>query len=253
MRTKLIVGNWKMNASLADAHVLADGVRNQAEHLEHVEIVLCPPAIWLSELAHSISPGKFSHLHLGAQNMHPEEHGTFTGEISVTMVRSVADYVILGHSERTHLFDEGPAFVEAKLRSALDHGLTPILCVGEDEKSATTGSRVLEMLRYYVHGLTEEEMAKVVVAYEPVWAISHGAATPAEPDYVAEVIGALRQAVGADTRIIYGGSVNDQNVGGFLEKPEIDGYLVGNASLNLKSFLTICRMANDLSIPSKAA
>ena len=242
-----------MNTTLADAHILADGVRNQAEHCEHIEIVLCPPAVWLTELAHSIAPGKLPYLHLGAQNMYFEEIGTFTGEISPLMVKEVAEYVILGHSERTHIFNEGPDLIKKKLASAFKHGLKPILCVGEDVREDGSKERLARELQYLVNELSPEDMKTLVVAYEPVWAISHGAAVPATPDYAQDVVAALRQVVASETRVLYGGSINSENVGGFLAQPDIDGYLIGGASLKLKDFLGVCIQANDLSIPKISA
>lgn len=247
MPNKLIIGNWKMNTSLADAIVLASGVRDQAEHMEKVEIVLCPPCIWLTELVHlGISPRTLPHLKLGAQNMHFEDRGAFTGEISPIMVKEVAEYVILGHSERTHILKENPELISNKLQSALDHGLTPILCLGEDRHGQEGWQRhLVQTLNYLIRGLSPEELRKMVLAYEPVWAIGSG--NPARPDYVQEVVEALRSVLDPETRVLYGGSVDEKNARSYLELPNIDGLLVGGASIKLKTFLTICQIADDLS------
>lgn len=244
MRRPLIAANWKMNTTLADAHILANGVRNEAEHIEHSDIVLCPPTIWLTELAHGgIAPKQLRHLKLGAQNMHFEESGAFTGETSPLMVKEVAEYVILGHSERTHIFREDWDLIAAKVRAAFDHGITPILCVGEDEQSKESKQQVLHVLSYLIKGLSQPELDELVVAYEPVWAIGSG--TPATPEYAQEMIAYLRRHLTEKTRILYGGSSNDTNAAAFIEQPDIDGFLVGGASLKLKSFITMCQIADD--------
>ncbi|MEI6478194.1 MAG: triose-phosphate isomerase [bacterium] len=245
MRTPLIAGNWKMNTTLADAHTLANGVRTQAEHIEHIDIVLCPPAVWLSELAHGgIAPKQLPRLKLGAQNMHYKEEGAFTGETSPVMVKELAEYVILGHSERTHLFHENPELINLKLVAAFRNGLIPILCIGEDERTADSKEHLVRSLAYLVRGLTTEQLQKLVLAYEPVWAIGSG--TPATPEYAQEVISALRTMLTPETRILYGGSAAPENAQGFLSQPDIDGLLIGGASLKLKSFLTMCQIADDL-------
>jgi triosephosphate isomerase len=257
MRTKMIAGNWKMNTTLADAHVLANGIRQGAEHLDHVDIVLCPPSIWLTELAHhGIGPGSLKHLKLGAQNMYFEEHGTFTGEISPLMVREVAEYVIVGHSERTHVFNETPDLIVDKVESALAHDLTPILCVGEDVQEEGSKKKLVQQLNFLIRDLEEEDIERIIVAYEPVWAISTGPSSQlgqraATPEYAQEIISALRTVLPAKTRILYGGSANEENCQGYLTQTDIDGLLVGGASLKLKSFLTMCEIANNISIPSK--
>ncbi|MBU6389309.1 triose-phosphate isomerase [Patescibacteria group bacterium] len=250
MRTPLIAGNWKMNTTLADAHILATGIRNEAEHLEQIEIVLCPPSIWLTEVAHIVPPRHYSHLKLGAQNMYFEETGAFTGEISPLMVKEVAEYVIIGHSERTHLFGEKVPFLAQKVRSALDHSLNPIICVGEDAKAADSKRQLVHTLEHLTVDLTQVELEQIVIAYEPVWAIGSG--TPATPDYAQEVIAALRRVVTEKTRMLYGGSVSDQNSLGFLSQPDIDGLLIGGASLKIKTFITIARQADDQIVAQKS-
>ncbi len=245
MRTKIIAGNWKMNTSLADAHILATGVRDGVEHIERIETILCPPSIWLASVAHDIvQKGQYPHLHLGAQNMYYEDAGAFTGEISPVMVKEVAEYVILGHSERTHVFGESIELINNKVHASLAHGITPILCVGEDDQTETSKQIVLDTLRKLLDGVSEEDIKKVVVAYEPVWAIGTGKA--ATPEYAQEVIGYLREILSSDTRILYGGSANDENAKSYLSQPDIDGLLIGGASLKLKVFLTMCQIADDI-------
>ncbi len=245
MRTKIIAGNWKMNTSLAEAMTLAQGVLHGTEHIERITTVICPPAVWLVPIAHEVIPkGRLPHLKLGAQNMHPKTEGAFTGEISPLMVKSCAEYVILGHSERTHLFGEALDFTAEKVEAANEHGLKPILCVGEDSQSERSASHVVHTLNHLVKGLSHEQLDELIVAYEPVWAIGTGKA--ATPEYAEKVLNALRSVLTAKTRILYGGSVNEENAQGFLELPDCDGLLIGGASLKLKSFLTICQIADDL-------
>lgn len=246
MRTKLVAANWKMNTTLADAHVLANGVRSGIEHLNHIEVVICPPAIWLTELAHhGIAPGQMTHLKLGAQNMHPVEHGAFTGEISPLMVKEVAEYVILGHSERVKNFRESADFINAKVREAIEVGLTPILCVGEIERHDSSIKHLVHLLDHLLHGV--EDVEKVVIAYEPVWAIStNPGAVPATPAYAEEVMATLRSRLTPNTRILYGGSANAENALDFLQQADVDGVLVGGASLKLKDFLSICQQAEEV-------
>jgi triosephosphate isomerase (TIM) len=243
-RTPVIAGNWKMNTSLADAYVLAVGVRDGLEHVERVEVVLCPPTIWLSEVSHVVPKGRLPHLSLGAQNMYYEESGAFTGETSPLMVKELAEYVILGHSERTHVFHEKPDFIAVKVDAALEHDLIPILCVGEERQSATSKKEVAAMLGKIIHNLSPEQRAKLIVAYEPVWAIGSG--NPATAEYAQEVMAELRQQLPDEARVLYGGSVNEENARGYLETPDCDGLLIGGTSLKLKPFVTICQIADDL-------
>ena len=244
MRSKIIAGNWKMNTTLADAHVLADGVRQELEHVEHVEVVLFPPTIWLTELARSIQPGCLPHLRLGAQNFYPEERGAFTGETSLQMIKEVAEYVLIGHSERVHLFQEGTELLTRKLQAAFSVGLAPILCIGEEKQSAASIRALTHTLNHLVKVLSEEQLKDLVVAYEPVWAIGTGLAATGE--YAEDVASALRQTLTAETRILYGGSATEANAKEFLQQPNIDGLLIGGASLKLKSFVTICQQADNL-------
>jgi len=245
MRTKLIAGNWKMNTNLADAHVLANGIRSEVEHIEKIEVVLCPPTIWLIELAHNIPLGKLPHLKLGAQNMYFESKGAFTGETAPEMIKEVAEYVILGHSERTHIFHEDAELISKKVKAAFAAGLKPILCIGEDVQDENSKTQLAHQLTELVAGLSEEQIQTLVVAYEPVWAIGSG--NPATAEYAQEVIAALRQVVNAETRILYGGSVTEENAKAYLSQEDIDGLLIGGTSLKLKPFVTVCQIADDLS------
>ena len=242
MRTPMIAGNWKMNTTLADAHLLANGIVSGSEHLEHCDIVLCPPSIWLTEVAHIVPPREFEHLKVGAQNMYCEAKGAFTGEISPLMVKEVAEYVILGHSERVHVFKEGPELIGSKVHAAFAHGIIPILCIGEEVQGGDSLRHLVHSLDYMLRGVSEEDIVRLVLAYEPVWAIGTGVA--ATPEYAEEVISTLRTRLSTQTRILYGGSVSAENAAGFLAKPDIDGFLIGGASLKIQEFLAICRLAN---------
>ena len=259
MRKPLIIGNWKMNTTLADASVLATQIKNAAGNLDAVEIVLCPPFVWLAPLK-EILEHKPRNLHLGAQNMWFADKGALTGEISPVMLKNLADFVILGHSERRSHFDESNALINDKIHAALHHGITPVICVGELKKMpeqkrrgrptrVEVKSNVAFQLQSALAGISAEKAEKIVVAYEPVWAIGTG--NPATGSYAASVIFQLRQVLvkkysqnlAERVRILYGGSVDSQNVSEFILQPEIDGVLAGGASLKAKEFIAICREA----------
>lgn len=246
MRQKLIAGNWKMNLTLAEAMVLANGVRNHLEDFERILVVLCPSTIWLTEIAHAgIGPKQLPHLKLGAQNVFNQESGAYTGETSILQIKEVVEFVIIGHSERTHIFKENPDLIATKVQASLDHGVIPILCIGEDQKEEGSVRNLVHRLNYLVKDLNQEELERLVLAYEPVWAIGTG--NPATPEYAQEVIVALREVLTPVSRILYGGSVTEENAEGFLQHPDIDGFLIGGTSLKLKPFLQICEMAENLS------
>lgn len=234
-----------MNTMLAEAHTLARGVLHGVEHIERIETVLCPPFVWITELAHDVAGrGRLPHLKLGAQNMYFEASGAFTGEVSPAMLSDLVDYVILGHSERTHIFGEQPDVIARKVEAAFAYGLTPILCVGEDAKSADSARQVAHTLSHIIKGLTDAQLAELVVAYEPVWAIGTGDA--ATPEYAQTVMAGLRSVTGDKTRILYGGSVNEMNAQGYLNLDDCDGLLIGGTSLKLKPFLQVCQCADDI-------
>lgn len=236
MKRPIIVGNWKMFTKSADANILATTVRNNVTDLDGIEIILCPPAIWLSEVASIV--GKGNRVKVGAQNMFHETEGAYTGEISPSMVKDVASYVIVGHSERREYFGESDMDVNEKVLAALKIGLTPIICVGERRKKGEISEPVRELKEALTH-VPAKNYKDVVVAYEPVWAIGTG--DDAGPEYVAKVTTKLREIVHADTPILYGGSVNSKNIEGYAKRPEIDGVLVGGASLRAAEFVKICR------------
>lgn len=248
MRTPLIAGNWKMHMTEAQALVLTRKLLGQLSHLgqSDVEVLVCPPFTALSQLHKLlVSTG----IKLGAQNMHWETSGAYTGEISPDMVAEFCQYVILGHSERRAYFGETDLTINHKLKSALEVGLVPIMCVGEsleENKADKTAEVIYSQMINGLEGAPVFSGEQVVVAYEPVWAIGTG--LTATPEAVAETIrSAIRPAltklfgpeVSGAVRVLYGGSVNPVNAGGFLGQHEIDGALVGGASLKPETFIGI--------------
>jgi triosephosphate isomerase (TIM) len=248
MRMPLCVGNWKMFGTLAEARPLATGVRDGLRRVKDVQTVLCPPFTALPAVAEILAG---SPLALGAQNCHHEASGAHTGEVALPMLLELGcRYVILGHSERRRELGEPDELINRKVRAALAHGITPILCVGEtaeERRQGLTFTTVEGQLRAGLAEVAGEAMAGVVLAYEPVWAIGTGAnATPAQ---AGEVHGYLRglltelasKDVAGAIRILYGGSVKPENVEPLAAEPDIDGALVGGASLNVQAFVTIVK------------
>ena len=242
-RLPLIAGNWKMNTTLREAYTLAQALASNLNAAPDVEVLLCPPFISLTTVADAIGG---STLKLGAQNLHPETKGAFTGEIAPTMLSGLCDYVIIGHSERRTLFGEDDAFVNRKVHAALAHGITPILCVGEtlDQRDANTTDEVLtRQINLGLDALAPD--ANFVVAYEPIWAIGTGKAASASD--AEQAIALIRRtiseklgdAAAQSARILYGGSVKSSNIEDFISSPEIDGALVGGASLDPDDFTAI--------------
>ena len=251
MRTPVIAGNWKMNpATLAEASELADAVRAAAETHPAVTTVICPPAIWLTGVSRLLRGGP---LHLGAQTMHDQERGAFTGETSPLMLAGIAEYVILGHSERRQYDNETDEAVGRKVASAVAHGLRPIAAVGEraDERRAGETATVVDrQVRAALGSLDGITGSGLVIAYEPVWAIGTGeAATAADAQEVAaqirEILRELDAAAADDVPIQYGGSVTSENASEFFTQPDIDGALVGGASLKPEAFAGILRAAAE--------
>ena len=243
MRAPMIAGNWKMNTTLAEASALVMEMKEGLERIAGVEKVLCPPFLSLS-LVKELLQG--SSIKVGAQNMYFEEQGAYTGEISPLMLCGICEYVILGHSERRQYFGETDELVNRKVKAALAAGLTPILCVGErlEEKEA---ERTEEVVTRQVTGALQgiESLNGMVIAYEPVWAIGTGRAATGKGANA--TIGIIRETVAQlyskgiaqGIRILYGGSVTAANIAEFIGQHEIDGALVGGASLKTKEFLTI--------------
>ncbi len=248
MRTPFIAGNWKMHKTIAEAVALVEELRAALEGFTACDVAVCPPFPALAAVREALAG---SAIGLGAQNMHWEEQGAFTGEVSPRMLAGLCDYVIIGHSERRTLFGETDEMVNRKLHSALAHGLKPILCVGENleqNRAGETEAFVGGQVRAAFAGLTAEQARLVTVAYEPIWAIGTG--VPAHGPDANRIIGeAVRgtlaalygDAVAQAIRIQYGGSVKPANAAEFLGQPEIDGALVGGASLRAADFAAIVR------------
>ena len=246
MRTKYIAGNWKMHKTVNEAVMLADSLVKGLAGLKNRKLMVAPPFTALAAVGARL---RGSGILLGAQNMGPEEQGAHTGEVSVLMLRDVGvQAVILGHSERRHTYKEWDALVNRKLRLALRHGLEVILCVGETQEERDRGVTkevVVAQLAGGLEGVTEAELAKVTVAYEPVWAIGTGkTATPADADevhkHIRSLIASSFSARAAGELVIqYGGSVKPANAAELMAKPDIDGFLVGGASLAAESFVPI--------------
>jgi triosephosphate isomerase len=260
MRTLLIAGNWKMNpANRAEAIALAESVKAGVGQATSVRVVLCPPAVYLGEVDAALAG---TPIGLGGQNMHWEGAGAFTGEISGAMLVDVGcTHVILGHSERRHGMGETDSQVNAKLKAALAVGLIPIVCIGEtkDERLREETERVLTtQLTGSLAGLVPEQMAGIVLAYEPVWAIGTGlTATPEQAQSAHQFIRSrlgtqFGEATAARVVVQYGGSVKPDNAAQLLASPDIDGALVGGASLKSGDFLAIFRAGLDVT-PRKTA
>ena len=242
-RLPLIAGNWKMNTTVQEARTLADALASNLSGLAGAEVLLCPPFISLTAVSEAI---RGTTLKLGAQNLHPDPKGAFTGEISPTMLSGLCSYVIIGHSERRTLFGEDDAFVNRKVHAAMAHGITPILCVGEtlaQRESNTTDEVLAQQTNLGLDGLPPD--SNFVVAYEPIWAIGTGkAASALDADQaIALIRRTISEKLGPDaagrTRILYGGSVKSSNIDDFISSPQIDGALVGGASLDPDDFTRI--------------
>lgn len=239
-----------MNSSLREAVALAGGVRRSLRNVSGVEVVLCPPSVYLPAVKEALGP---SRLRAGAQNTYWESKGAFTGEVSPRMMAEFCGYVIIGHSERRTIFGETDEEVGKKVRAAVNAGLVPIICVGEnlqENEDRITNRVVSSQVEKAFSGLSPEEAAAAVVAYEPIWAIGTGkAASGAGANSVAglAIRGALAalydEPVARLVRVQYGGSVTSANALEFMAQPEIDGALIGGASLDAAEFVKIVKIA----------
>ena len=250
MRTPLVIGNWKMHGTLGEARALATAIRDGLKRPRGVEVVLCPPFTALAAVAESLGTGP---IQLGAQTCHHEAAGAHTGEVSPAMLADLGcRWVLLGHSERRREIGEPDGLINQKVKAALEHRLTPVLCVGEtaeERRQGLTFTTVEGQLRAGLAGLAAAAIARSVLAYEPVWAIGTG--VNATPGQAAEVHGYLRgllselayKEVAQQIRILYGGSVKADNADVLVAEPEIDGALVGAASLGAPGFIAIVKKA----------
>jgi triosephosphate isomerase len=248
MRRPFIAGNWKMHKTAAEASALATEVAASCRGLDDIDIAIAPPFTALGAVKKALEGTSIA---LGAQNMHWEDKGAFTGEVSPPMLRDAGcRYVILGHSERRQYFGETDENVNRKVRAALSHDLIPIVCVGESEDERDRNITFVVVDRQLTGGLatvTAGQLASLVIAYEPIWAIGTG--RTATPDQAQEVHSAIRAKLStlfgkdaaAGVRILYGGSVKPDNVDSLMAEADIDGALVGGASLEARSYERICR------------
>jgi triosephosphate isomerase len=248
MRLPLIAGNWKMNGLQKEARELAAGLRRDLGEVRSPQVLICPPALSLGAVRDEIQG---SAIGLGAQNVHWEPKGAFTGEISTAMLKEVGcQAVIVGHSERRHIMGETHEMVNRKIKASLSANLLPIMCVGEllEERNLGDTRAVVErQLTKGLDGLSAEDAARLILAYEPVWAIGTGkSATPRQAGEVHHFIRKLitqrwGEAVGQGLRILYGGSVTPENIKELMAEEDIDGALVGGASLKVDAFVKIVR------------
>ncbi|WP_106475822.1 triose-phosphate isomerase [Phytohalomonas tamaricis] len=248
MRTPIIAGNWKMNGSLALLEDFGHAF-SEAALPESIEVVILPPFPYLANADEAFEA---SLVQLGAQTVNPEEQGAFTGEVSASMLKEFGvRFVLVGHSERRTLFREDDSAVLARARAALNSGLTPILCVGEtleEREAGRTESIVLGQIDAVLGELDSQQRRELVIAYEPVWAIGTG--RTATPEQAQQVHAAIRQhlhayehELGNGVRLLYGGSMKADNAAQLLAQPDIDGGLIGGASLKTDDFLAICHAA----------
>ena len=250
IRKPLIAGNWKMNKTISEALELANGIKRSCLDLtESVDIVLCPPFTALSEVAEVLTD---SDIKLGAQDMHWQESGAYTGEISAVMLKDLGcSFVIIGHSERRQYFGETNEAVNKKIKAALKLDLSPIVCVGETLQERQK-DKTFDVVRNHTEGalvdIDAKDMLKVTVAYEPVWAIGTGVnAKPEQAEVVQEFIRDLiekryNREVSETIRILYGGSIKPENFKDLIAQQDLDGGLVGGASLEIDSFVKIVKL-----------
>ncbi len=247
MRKKIIAGNWKMNKDIHETATLVNGLKEKMKDFKgNVGVVICPPFTSLV-VAKSLIQG--TQIHLGAQNVSQNDDGAFTGEVSAKMLTAIGcEYVILGHSERRQYFKETDELINAKIKKALKVSLIPIICVGEtlEEREAGVTEKIIStQIKGVLKELSSEEMHKVVIAYEPVWAIGTGkTATPDQANqvhkFIRKLVAQLYNNTVADGLIIqYGGSMNAENAASLLSQTDIDGGLIGGASLKVDAFMAI--------------
>lgn len=257
MRKYLMAGNWKMNKTMSEAIVLTQQLCNQYNRKwDNVDIVVCPPAIDIKSVYTVIDFDK-TKIAVGAQNVHWEESGAFTGEISIPMIKEAGcEFCIVGHSERREMFNETDTSVNLKVKALIEADIAPIVCVGESLSMRDSGDYVafiVAQVRAALAGLDEADMKKVVIAYEPIWAIGTG--RTATPEQAEEVCAAIRATIAdmfgkgvADAcRVLYGGSMNVGNVESLLAQLDIDGGLIGGAALQSDSFRQLIEAASEAS------
>lgn len=252
MRTPMMAGNWKMNMTPAEAVELAKSIGQQVAGQAGVECVVCPPFVALPAVQNVLQN---TPIQVGAQNLHWADSGAYTGEVSAPMLAGLASHVIIGHSERRQYFHESDADVNKKIKAALKHGLTPIVCVGESlaqNEAGETRDFVSGQVRAALEGLSSTEVQSLIIAYEPIWAIGTGRAATAEQ--AGDICGVVRSAVrdlydeetAIGIRILYGGSTKPGNIAEIMAQPDIDGALIGGASLEAASYSDMVRITGEV-------
>lgn len=249
MRRPIVAGNWKMNGTQSEAAALIDGILAGLDTITNAEVVVCPPFTLIAMVAKALNSSSVGY---GAQNLNVHDVGAYTGEVSGPMLRDLGcTYVIVGHSERRALYGESDDIVAEKFRAAQQHGLVPILCVGEtleQREKGQTEKVIATQLEAVVDTVGIEGFSEAVIAYEPIWAIGTGmTATPQQAQevhrFIREKLSGLDSTISANLRLQYGGSVKEANARGLFDQPDIDGGLIGGASLQADEFLNICRAA----------
>ena len=253
MRKPMMAGNWKMNKTPAESTALAQAIRDAVAGLSSVDRVLCPPYLGLANVAKTLEG---SSIAVGAQNMHWADSGAFTGEISAPMLKGLAEYVIIGHSERRQFFAESDETVNKKVLAALNHGLIPILCVGEtlaQNDAGATHAVVSSQVKAALAGVSSAQLEQIVVAYEPIWAIGTGRAATAEQAQAtcggtvrATLVELYGDAAAQTVRVLYGGSTNAKNIGEIMQQPDIDGALIGGAALKAEDYSSMVNTTAEL-------
>ncbi|MFN1834342.1 triose-phosphate isomerase [Balneola sp. MJW-20] len=255
MRKFLIAGNWKMNCTPSEAALLLEGIKEKkGEVSEEVDVLVCPPFVSLSMAVNYLHE---TDIQVGAQNMHFESSGAYTGEISASMIaESGCNYVILGHSERREYFNEDDELINKKIGQAISNDLAPILCVGESLEQRKAGEQKMvvgKQIRAALEGINTDQVLNVVIAYEPIWAIGTGeTATPEQAQqmhkFIRDLVSEIYDSdVATSLRILYGGSMKPANADELLSQPDVDGGLIGGASLDADSFTEIITIAEKLS------
>ena len=249
MRKPMMAGNWKMNKSIDEAVALATAIKNAVNDVNNVDRVVCPPFVDLPAVQQALAG---SNIAVGAQNVHWAASGAFTGEVSAAMLKGLASYAIVGHSERRQYFGESDQTVNQRAKAAQEAGIVPIICVGESleqNERGETQAFVSGQVKAALAGFTAEQVTQLVIAYEPIWAIGTGRSATAQQanDICGGVVRqAVRELYGdatADaTRVLYGGSANDKNIRELMEQPDIDGALIGGAALKVESYGEMVRV-----------
>ncbi|MBQ2659905.1 triose-phosphate isomerase [Candidatus Saccharibacteria bacterium] len=247
-----IMGNWKMNFTVGESSLFLHKLQTKLHPSRNLQVVVAPSLVALQPLSLQVDRRK---VKLAAQNFYHRDFGAFTGEVSISQLRNLVDYAIIGHSERRHILNEPEKDITLKVAAALRNGLTPVLCIGEtaeERKNGETADVIRDQLLSGLREVSKEEIKNVIIAYEPVWAISSTKnSAPATPDAISEVVDLIRSTlsstfgaeISAETAVLFGGSVKPTNAAAYLEIPGVNGLLVGGASLIAPEFLDIIETA----------